>query len=173
MSQEKVDKMPYNYGQMAGLPAGKGITKLSDIDQFLNLSVGEYITFKTDSIIPMQAYRLKSSTDAGNISYRLGTYRHYDSSWQWPDFHTNKLMGIYFLYNGYYMVKLPDGNYMTAYLDDVYYIKYLIAGSVQLPLGTAERMILTEQEDLKTYITEYSLNSEYLLMMFCQMRYEN
>ena len=71
------------------------------------------------------------------------------------------------------MVKLPDGNYMTAYLDDVYYIKYLIAGSVQLPLGTAERMTLTEQEDLKTYITEYSLNSEYLLMMFCQMRYEN
>ena len=96
VSQEKVDKMPYNYGQMAGLPAGKGITKLSDIDQFLNLSVGEYITLKTDSIIPMQAYRLKSSTDAGNISYRRGTYRHYDSSWQWPDFHTNKLMGKYF-----------------------------------------------------------------------------
>ena len=35
VSQEKVEKTPHNYGQMVGLPAGKGITKLSDIDQFL------------------------------------------------------------------------------------------------------------------------------------------
>lgn len=161
---------PYNYGQFAGLPAGEGVTQLKDIEQFRELTSLDYITFETDSIIPLDLYRLKSATDKVSTDSRRG----YRSNRRQRSTYTQGGFFVENVYNRFYMVKLPDGNYVAAYLDDSYYIKYLLGGGrVQLPLGRPERMSREEAEYLASDIAEHGLDEERLLLMFAEEDYED
>ena len=77
-----------------------------------------------------------------------------------------------YLFNRYYLVKLPDGNYVAAFLDDGVYLRYCLTGSVQLPVGYIEFMDSGEKKLLAPYIEEYKLHEEKILNMFCEERYE-
>ena len=72
------------------------------------------------------------------------------------------------VYNRYYLVKLPDGNYVLSYLDDAYYVKYKLAGKVQLPLGRVVQMMANEREYAETHLSD----EELILDMFAEERYE-
>lgn len=119
----------HDYGQFAGLPAGQGIPVLSDIGQYDNASSLEYYTFRTESVIPADAYRLKSSSDSTDTKFRSGRRTISSGIRQW-DTYGSKPGFKRFLFNRYYLVMLPDGNYAAAYLDDGYYLRYCLAGSV-------------------------------------------
>lgn len=69
-------------------------------------------------------------------------------------------------------MRLPDGNYAAAFLDDGYYLRYRLAGSVQLPVGRAAYMEADEKKLLAPYLEEYGLDDERILIMFFQERYE-
>ncbi len=160
---------PYNYGQFAGRPAGEGGTELESMEQFRDLTSLDYITFETDSIIPLDLYRLKSGTDKVSTNTRRG----YRSNRRQRSTYIQNSILVENVYNRYYMVKLPDGNYVAAYLDDAYYIKYLLGGGkVQLPLGRPEHMTREEAEYLASDIAEHGLDEEMLLVMFAEEDYE-
>lgn len=71
VSQAELDQLEYDYGQMAGYPAGEGIPVANNIAEYEELGdykriegseeLGgmEYFTFETDSIIPLDYYRLR------------------------------------------------------------------------------------------------------------------
>lgn len=174
-------------GLLAGLPAGEGVTELTDIEQFYELKVSgfdtsncegwwdreevikvypEYITFETDSIIPLGLYRINSKSDRS-------TYRHGRSGAKVTisEYTNSGLVGSLFFFNQYYLVGLPDGNYVLAHLDDAYYVKYLLAGKVQLPLGIA----VTDFSELhlQPCFEEYGVPDDRILDMYCEKRYED
>lgn len=169
--QEKIQGSAHDYGQFAGLPAGEGISKLSNIEQYNDVTSLEYYTFRTKSIIPLEAYRLKSESDSTNTSYRRGKWSVSSGVKQWSTY-SEKAGFKRFLFNRYYLVQLPDGNYVAAFLDDGYYLRYRLTGSVQLPIGRVNYMETKEKELLAPYIEEYGLNEEKILLMFSQERYE-
>ncbi|MCH5345361.1 MAG: hypothetical protein J1E64_15145 [Acetatifactor sp.] len=178
MIEAEVDKK--DFGHFAGLPAGEGITKLTDIEQFYELQTThygtmkpDYITFKTDSIIPLDLYQLNSESDAYTGGHMSVGGHYYSSSTTLPIFTDLRLMGALFLYNRYYMVKLPDGSYVPAHLDDTYYMKYRLTGKVQLPIGIADHMPDRGQSALQPYLDEYDLNKDRILVMYSQKRYED
>lgn len=178
-----------NVGLLAGLPAGKDVTELTDIDQFYELQVygydtsnwegwwdteaekvivhSEYITFETDSIIPLGFYRLNSRRLDGHVG---GSGRHPRVT-HVAEYTNDGFMGAIYIYNQYYLVRLPDGNYVPALLDDSYYIKYRLTGKVQLPLGVAVDFYKGFSE-LQPYLEEYGVSSERILDMYCEKRYE-
>lgn len=161
---EELGRLEYNYGQLAGLPAGEGVPVLENIDQFYESGSLDYITFETDSIIPLPLYRLKSEQD------RMAKGRKGQTIRQRPTY-TDGSFIVENVYNRYYLVKLPDGNYVISYLDDSYYVKYRLKGKVQLPLGRVDYMTANEEEYLGSYIEEYGLEDR-LLDMFAEERYE-
>lgn len=171
MGKEELDNLEYNYGQIAGYPAGKDAPVLENIEQFQAYEGRGYITFETDSIIPMNAYRLKSASDRTNNTYRRVGNR-VSSGRQWHTYSITRPLTKAYIYNRYYLVKLPDGNYVAAYLEDAYYWKYKLAGKVQLPLGQIESMQPQEKEMLGSYIEEYGADGEKLLSMLSVERYE-
>ncbi len=69
-------------------------------------------------------------------------------------------------------MRLPDGNYAAAFLDDGYYLRYRLASSVQLPVGRVAYMEADERKLLAPYIEEYGLDDERILVMFSQEQYE-
>lgn len=161
---EEIRNLQYNYGQLAGLPAGDDVPLLTDREQFEEMDALEYFTFETDSIIPLPLYHLKSSKDAMVKNRKGQTIR------QRPAFIQGGLL-VENVYNRYYLVKLPDGEYVLSYLDDSYYIQYLLGGKVQLPLGRADYMLRNEEEYLASTIEEYGLGDR-ILDMFAEERYE-
>ncbi|MDE5825926.1 MAG: hypothetical protein K2H91_14790 [Lachnospiraceae bacterium] len=169
--QVQIQNTAYNYGQFAGLPAGDGIVVLSGQEQFHSADSLEYYTFHTDSVIPLEAYRLKSSSDATDTRFRSGRWTVSSGVKQW-DMYSKKAGFKRFLFNRYYLVRLPDGNYAAAFLDDGYYLRYRLAGSVQLPVGRAAYMEADEKKLLAPYLEEYGLDDERILIMFSQERYE-
>lgn len=162
---EEIKNLEHDYGQLAGLPAGEGVPLLENIEQFNDISKREYVTFETDSIIPLPLYHLKSTQDM-IVKSRRGT-----TSRQRPTF-TQSSFFVENVYNRYYLVKLPDGNYVISFLDDAYYIQYRLQGKVQLPLGRADFMTYNEKEYLASYIEEYGMRDNLLLDMFAEERYE-
>ena len=179
VDQKTIEEEVDYYGESAGLPAGDGVTKLTDVDQFYELQMTdyitvepEYITFETDSIIPLGIYHLNSEMEAHSTSYWSGGH-YYSSNRTLPKYTDFGFLGVFYFYNQYYLVKLPDGNYVPTLLDDAYYVKYRLAGKVQLPLGVADRMNREERASLKPYLDEYDLSDDRILVMFCQKRYED
>lgn len=172
IGKAEIEAQEYNYGQLAGLPAGEGVTPLNNIEQYNEIGTLDYITFETDSIIPMDAYKLKSATDKTNNTYRVGQYQR-STGKQWATYTEQGTIWKRTIYNRYYLVKLPDGNYVAAYLDDAYYWKYKLTGKVQLPVGYIDHMDRNEQNLLQAYIDEHELSKEKILIMFSQERYEN
>ena len=75
-------------------------------------------------------------------------------------------------YNRCYLVALPDGNYVLTWLEDAYYWKYKLTGHVQLPLGCKEFMTHNEKEAMASYIQEYDLDEDSILMMVSEERDE-
>lgn len=178
MIEAEVDKE--DFGQFVGLPAGEGIAKLTDIEQFYELQTThygtmkpDYITFETDSIIPLDLYQLNSESDAYTGGHTSVGGHYYSSSRTLPIYTDFKLMGTSFLYNRYYMVKLPDDSYVPARLDDTYYMKYRLTGKVQLPIGIVDHMPDRGQSALQPYLDEYSLSKDRILVMYSQKRYED
>lgn len=182
------------YGDFAGLPAGDGVAELTDIDQFYGLQKWglvdrsyeermsgapeifiehpDYITFETDSIIPLGLYRLNSQKLDGHRSGYWNGGHYISSRGSNSEFTESRFWGSFFYYNQYYLVRLPDGNYVPALLDDAYYVKWRLAGRVQLPLGVADR-IRNEQSRLKPYLDEYGVSDERMLDMYCEKRYDD
>lgn len=169
--QDTIQSVSYNYGQFAGLPAGEGIPKLTSIEQYNNSEGIEYVTFRTSDIFPLDAYRLKSSSDATDTKYRRKGRLVSSGVVRWNTY--GKKAGFKrYLFNRYYLVKLPDGNYVTAFLDDGVYLRYRLTESVRLPVGYVTYMSAGEKKLLEPYITKYGLNEEKILKMFCEERYE-
>ncbi len=195
IDQTEIQEKETYDGSLAGLPAGQGVTELTDIDQFYGLQVQgfdssnregwwdyegeliaihpEYVTFETDSIIPLGLYRLNSRRLDGYSSgyWRNGHYVHSEA--YIPEYTESNRNGALFIYNQYYLVRLPDGNYVPAHLDDAYYIKYRLTGKVQLPLGVAVTDIYTHFSRLQPYLEAYGLSNERILDMYCEKRYED
>ena len=169
--QDKIQSVSYHYGQFAGLPAGEGLPKLTNIEQYNNFEGNEYITFQTNDILPLNAYRLKSSSDATDTKYRRKGRLVSSGVVRWNTYGEKAGFKRY-LFNRYYLVKLPDGNYVTAFLDDGVYLRYRLTGNVQLPVGYITYMSAGEKKLLAPYIIEYGLNEEKILKMFCEERYE-
>ena len=128
----------------------------------------DYITFETDSIIPLDFYSLKNTAEQNYTSRTRRRTIHIHRS----VYTTNPFLGMDKVYNRYYLVKLPDGNYVLSYLDDAYYVKYRLAGKVQLPLGRVVQMMANEREYAETHLSEYGLDEELILDMFAEERYE-
>lgn len=171
------------------------MAELKDIDQFYGLQVKgydssnregwwdcegelivihpEYVTFETDSIIPLGIYRLNSKRLDGYSSgyWRNGHYVHSEA--YLPEYTESGRNGALFIYNQYYLVRLPDGNYVPAHLDDAYYIKYRLAGKVQLPLGVAATDIYAHFARLQLYLEAYDISNERIRDMYCEKRYED
>ena len=119
----QIQSVSYDYGQFAGLPAGEGIPKLTNIEQYNNSEGIEYVTFRTSDIFPLDAYRLKSSSDATDTKYRRKGRLVSSGVVRWNTY--GKKAGFKrYLFNRYYLVKLPDGNYVAAFLDDGVYLRY-------------------------------------------------
>lgn len=156
-----------NYREYAGLPAGEGIDRLTDVEQF-HQSYLQYVTFETDSIIPLDLYRLKSLNDRRRTT-RSGRRVVYRGS---RETYVKKFPVERVLYNRYYLVRLPDKNYIVAYLDDAYYLKYLIHGKVQLPIGQMEYIPSNEKRYFTSCLKEYDLEAEEVMVMFSEERYE-
>ena len=169
--KEEIENLEYHYGQLAGIPAGEGVTVLENIEQYGELGSREYITFETDSIIPLNAYKLKSDTDRTNNTYRRAGNR-VRTGRQWDTFSATRPLTKAYIYNRYYLVKLPDGNHVLTYLEDAYYWKYKLTGKVQLPLGCVTDMLSQERDFLSSYIQQYELDGERVLVMFSEERYE-
>lgn len=166
---EEISNLEHDYGQLAGLPAGEGVPSLENIEQFNDISGRGYVTFETDSIIPLPLYQLKSTKDMV-VKGRGGR-----TTRQRPMF-TQSSFFVEYVYNRYYLVKLPDGNYVISFLDDAYYIQYRLKGRVQLPLGRTDFMTYNEKEYLASYIEEYygeyGIRDNLLLDMFAEEQYE-
>lgn len=178
MIEAEADKE--DFGQFAGLPAGEGVAKLNDIEQFYELKTQyydtlkpDYITFETDSIIPLDLYQLNSESDAHTGGYTDMGGRYHYSNTTLPVYTDLRLMGAFFFYNRYYLVKLPDGNYVPARLDDACYVKYRLTGKVQLPIGIVDIMSVQGRSALQPYLDEYSLSEDCILVMYSQKRYED
>lgn len=167
----ELDALEYDYGQLAGYPAGEGIPTVSGIEQFRECKGLDYITFETDSIIPLNAYRLRSDSDKTDNTYRRSGNR-VSSRKQWSTFSATRPLIKGYIYNRYYLVRLPDGNYVAAYLDDAYYWKYRLAGRVQLPLGLVEDIQIQARQLLDPAIEKYGADGEKMLLMFSEKRYE-
>lgn len=181
VSQADLDKLEYDYGQMAGYPAGEGIPVAETIEDYERLggyteqtvsdetSRYEYFTFETDSIIPLDFYQLMSNADVRISRRRRGRAKDYRDTYI-----TSGLSIDRNYYNRYYLVKLPDGNYVPAWLEDSYYWKYKLTGRVQLPLGCKSYTDPRVQETLSSYAQEYGLDGEVqkVLLMFSSERYE-
>lgn len=169
--KDKIESASYDYRQFAGLPAGEGIPELTSIEQYNNSNGTGYFTFRTEDIVPLEAYRLKSSSDAMDTKYRRGKRLVSSGITRWNTY--GKKAGFKrYLFNRYYLVKLPDGNYVAAFLDDGVYLRYCLTRSVQLPVGYIEFMDSGEKKLLAPYIEEYKLHEEKILNMFCEERYE-
>lgn len=165
----QLENLEYNYGQLAGLPAGEGAPVLEDIEQYRDIAHDlDYITFETDSIIPLKLYSLKDTADQNSVSRSRRRTIHIRRS----IYTTNAFLGMEKVYNRYYLVKLPDGNYVLSYLDDAYYVKYKLAGKVQLPLGRVVQMTAEEEKYTADYVDEYGLDEKLILDMFAEERYE-
>lgn len=50
---------------------------------------------------------------------------------------------------------VKKGNYVLAYLDDAYYVKYRLAGKVQLPLGRVVQMTASKRGYAEVHLAEY------------------
>lgn len=163
-SAEDIEK---NYREYAGLPAGEGINQITDVEEF-HQSYLKYATFETDSIIPLDVYRLKSLKDKRRTakSGRRIVYRGNRETY------VKKFPAERVLYNRYYLVRLPDKNYIIAYLDDAYYLKYLLRGKVQLPIGQMEYIPSNEKTYFASCVEEYGLEAEEVMVMFSEERYE-
>ena len=61
---------------------------------------------------------------------------------------------------------------MLTWLEDAYYWKYKLTGHVQLPLGCKEFMTHNEKEAMASYIQEYDLDEDSILMMVSEERDE-
>ncbi len=180
VSQAELEGLEYDYGQMAGYPAGEGVPVVQTKEEYEALGAykkiegseelggREYITFETDSLIPLDYYRLRGGVDlAVHSSRRQGAVIRYRKSFETSPYITDRSY-----YNRCYLVALPDGNYVLAWLEDAYYWKYKLAGRVQLPLGCKDFMTANEKEALAPYIQEYGLEEGEILMMVSDERDE-
>ena len=180
VSQAELDQLEYDYGQMAGYPAGEGIPVANNIEEFEELGwykriegseeLGgkEYFTFETDSIIPLDFFRLRGGVDLTvRSSRRSGAVTRYRKSFETSPSFTDRAY-----YNRCYLVALPDGNYVLTWLEDAYYWKYKLTGHVQLPLGCKEFITHNEKEAMASYIQEYDLDEDSILMMVSEERDE-
>ena len=178
VSQAELDQLEHDYGQMAGYPAGEGIPVVNNIAEYdeigwykkiegsEELGGREYFTFETDSLIPLDYYRLRGGVElAVHSSRRQGAVTRYRKSFETSPYATDRSY-----YNRCYLVALPDGNYVLAWLEDAYYWKYRLAGRVQLPLGCKDFMTANEKEALAPYIQEYGLDESAILIMFSEER---
>lgn len=75
IGQVQIQNVAYNCVQFSGLPAGEGIPVLSGQEQFHGADSLEYFIFRTDAVIPLEAYRLKSSSDVTDTSAALLKYQ--------------------------------------------------------------------------------------------------
>lgn len=171
VGKAELDELEYNYGQLAGYPAGEGVPILEDIEQLRECGSLDYITFETDSIIPLKAYKLRSPSDMTDNTYRRRGNR-VSSGKQWPTYSTTRPLTKAYIYNRYYLVRLPDGNYVAAYLDDAFYWQYKLTGKVKLPLGLVEDIHIQARPLLQSSIDTYGAEGEKMLLMFSQERYE-
>ncbi len=169
MGKAELEELEYDYGQMAGYPAGEGVPVLENMEQ-LN-ACKSYITFETDSIIPLNAYKLRSASDKTDNTYRRRG-RPVSSGRQWPTYSSTRPLTKAYIYNRYYLVRLPDGSYMAAYLDDAFYWQYKLSGKVQLPLGLVKDMHIQESQLLSPSLEKYGAGGEKILLMFSEERYE-
>ena len=173
VSQAELNRLEHDYGQMAGYPAGEGIPVANNIEEYEELGwykkiegseeLGgkEYFTFETDSLIPLDYYRLRGGVElAVHSSSRSGAVVRYRKSLETSPSPTDRSY-----YNRCYLVALPDGNYVLAWLEDAYYWKYKLTGRVQLPLGCKDFMTANEREFLAPYIQEYGLDERSILIM--------
>lgn len=173
---EEIEQLNYNPFKIAGLPAGEGIQVLETKEQFDNIHYEEhheFYTFETDSIIPLNVYKMKSGTDSTNDTYRVGNSQT-NSGIQWSTY-AHSAWSILWrrnIYNRYYLVELPDGNYVVSYLDDSYYLKYLLNNKVQLPVGYVYFLTPGEKKELQSEMEKYGLDEDHYLVMFSQTRYE-
>lgn len=171
VGKAELDELEYNYGQLAGYPAGEGVPMLENIEQLRECKTMEYITFETDSIIPLKAYKLRSASDKTDNTYRRRG-NPVSSGRQWPTYSAARPLTKAYIYNRYYLVRLPDGNYVAAYLDDAFYWQYRLTGKVKLPLGLVEDMHIQARPLLQSAIDTYGAEGEKMLLMFSQERYE-
>ncbi len=179
VSQADLEELEFDAGQMAGYPAGEGIPVAENMDDYERLgghteqktSGGtrrlEYFTFETDSIVPLDLYQLRSDTDRRISRRRRGRTQDYRDTYM-----TSGLSIDRNYYNRYYLVRLPDGNYVPVWLEDSYYWKYKLMGRVQLPLGYKTYAEGRVQKMLALYAQEYGLDEDEILIMFSSERYE-
>lgn len=171
VGKAELDDLEYDYGQMAGYPAGEGVSVLENTEQLRVSKSMYYITFETDSVIPLNAYKLRSASDKTDNTYRRRG-NPVSSGRQWPTYSTTRPLTKAYIYNRYYLVRLPDGNYVAAYLDDAYYWQYRLAGKVQLPLGLVKDIQSQEEQLLASSLEKYGAEGEKILLMFSEERYE-
>lgn len=180
VSQTELDRLEYDYGQMAGYPAGEGIPVANNIAEYEELGGYKklegseelggkaYFTFETESLIPLDYYRLRGGVElAVHSTRRQGAVTRYRKNFETRPYATDRAY-----YNRCYLAALPDGNYVLAWLEDAYYWKYKLTGRVQLPLGCKESMTANEKEALAPYIREYGLDEREILMMVSDERDE-
>lgn len=164
-----LEERNYNSLLIVGYPAGEGIEELTSLEQ-LNRDTPFFFTFETESMIPLHVYQVKTATDTNEYS-RRHRYRGSTSTV------TDSMVEIFYKrnnYDSYYLVQLPSGEYVMAYVDDSYYWRYRMSGKVQLPVGTMRSPILLSndaRELLQPALEEYGLEDSYYLMMFSERHY--
>ncbi len=171
VGKAELDDLEYDYGQMAGYPAGEGVSVLENMEQLRECGSINYITFETDSVIPLNAYKLRSASDKMDNTYRRRG-NPVSSGRQWPTFSATRPLTKAYIYNRYYLVRLSDGNYVAAYLDDAYYWQYKLTGKIQLPLGLVKDIQIQEEQLLASSFEKYGVEGEKMLLMFSEERYE-
>lgn len=133
VTQKEIDKNPRK--DYRGYKAGDDIERLISKNQ--DITFGDYITIETDTVIPIQLYRIKDEEKASY--YQGGTMRHnavhQDYAYeiegkkafdQLPKYKQRE-------YFQYYLVELEDGSYVAAFIDQ-YYINEILKGKkVTLP----------------------------------------
>lgn len=173
VSQAELDQLEHDYGQMAGYPAGEGIPVVHTKEEYdalgwykkiegtEELGGKEYFTFETDSLIPLDYYRLRGGVElAVHSSRRQGAVIRYRKNFETSPYLTDRSY-----YNRCYLAALPDGNYVLVWLEDAFYWKYRLSGRVQLPVGCKDSMTSNEKEALAPYIQEYGLDERSILIM--------
>ncbi|MGN0160268.1 MAG: hypothetical protein ACI4AQ_02640 [Lachnospiraceae bacterium] len=181
LTREQIMAEDMYWGEVAGMPAGDDIPLENDLNDLSDATNKDYMTFVTDDIVPLGVYQLKSIQKDGVYYLNSSNRATHANGRRRAQYVTGSVIERY-LYNEYYLVKLPGGDYALAYLDDCYYWKYCIFGKVQLPIGSI--MVLSNGIEPMKYLKEqdeilekYHIDLEsdswgYYLLMFNEEHYE-
>lgn len=178
--EQMMDEDMY-WGKVAGMPAADDVPLEEDLNDLSEATNQDYVTFVTDDIVPLGVYQLKSVEKDGKY-FLNSRSRATGGNGRLRDRSKTGMVIERYLYNGYYLVKLPGGDYALAYLDDCYYWKYRVLGEVELPIGyiqvespssPAMKYLKEQDEILEKYDIDLESNSwNYSLLMFNEENYE-